>query len=690
MSKQYALLIGVDFYYQKSPPPAEGYYPKLKGCVRDINHVEAYLKDVLKLPAGNITKLTISGGTQPLEPASQWPTYQNMVAGFKQLTGVALPGDQLYIHYSGRGGRTKTIYPTLKGADGVDEALVPPDIVDPKSHYLRDVEISYLLQCMVDKGLVVTVVLDSCHSGGATRALIENVPGAVARGPVPADWLDTTPRSEESECGPVEALVASYSRTAGGTARQVKSDSGWLVEPKGYTLLAACRANESANEYPFNGSENNGALTYWLLDTLRHAGREATYKSVQDRILAKVHDQFEQQTPMLEGEGDVRVFGSDRLPSHYAVTVLRVDTAAGRIRLNAGEAHGLQVGTQFAVYPFGTTDFTQPDQRAALAEVTQLRPVDCWAKIVEQRPGAVLEQGAQAVLLNMSHVRLQRGVAVPLQDAALRQKVEAALRDEGKGFVALAGGDLPPDFQVALNASGELELQDPADRKIAGAPTVAATEPDAASVIVQRAVHIVKFKNVLALDTPDTSMKQKLAVSLDGSGNTDRAGGPTFFKPGDRLTLNITNPQQPNPADPNDPRRVLNITVLDLASDWSITQFYPASAGAFEPLDPGKTLPLELEAWLPAGQSEILDKLKVFATRDTTNFRWLELPALGKPDTRSRGQIHDPLEQLLSAITADQASTRHVSLTASPQADGGWTTAEVELRVRASAGGRTL
>mgnify|MGYP001547264349 FL=1 len=83
----------------------------------------------------------------------------------------------------------------------------------------------------------------------------------------------------------------------------MKPASGWLLEPQGYTLLAACRANESAYEYPFNGHEKIGVLTYWLLDTLRQAGPNTSYKMVHDRILAKVHGQFEQQTPMLQGAG---------------------------------------------------------------------------------------------------------------------------------------------------------------------------------------------------------------------------------------------------------------------------------------------------------------------------------------------------------------------------------------------------
>ena len=95
MSEMYALLIGVDFYFEHALPDGS-YFPSLGGCVRDISHVETFLTDParLKIAPDHIFKLTSSNGQgdEPVEPREQWPTYENMVAKFKELTDVAQPG----------------------------------------------------------------------------------------------------------------------------------------------------------------------------------------------------------------------------------------------------------------------------------------------------------------------------------------------------------------------------------------------------------------------------------------------------------------------------------------------------------------------------------------------------------------------------------------------------------------------
>jgi hypothetical protein len=432
-SNLYALLIGVDCYLPNRLPDG-GSYPSLSGCVRDITQVEAFLRRKLGMQDAQVLKLTATntGQVQPPEPPEKWPTYEAMVATFNRLTEMAYPGDQVYIHYSGHGGRAPTLRPDLKGQNGLDEALVPADIGYSTARYLRDLELTVLLKRMVDKGLIVTVVLDSCHSGGLSRG-----PDVAIRG---LNTVDTTPRPTDSLVASADELVETWRQLMPGGTRNVKLGSGWLPEPKGYVLLAACRPSESAYEYAFDGRQRNGALTYWLLRVLEDLGPGLSYKLVHDRVIGLVHSQFERQTPQLQGDGDRVVFGSGRVQPDYKVGVLKFEADQQRVLLDSGQSAGLRKDAQFAIYPSDTLDFTRLDQRLGLAKITQIDAAYAWADVKplgdgRQLPEGAIQPGAQAVLIGPASVAMVRKVRLLLQedvpqtidqDAALKA-VEQAL-----------------------------------------------------------------------------------------------------------------------------------------------------------------------------------------------------------------------------------------------------------------------
>ncbi|KAB8331273.1 caspase family protein [Scytonema tolypothrichoides VB-61278] len=719
-SKFFALLIGVDCYLPNTLPQG-GSYKSLAGCVRDINHVESFLKNTLQVSPAHILKLTASNSDSPnipQEPPEQLPTYENIVAKFKQLTDLAQPQDQVYIHYSGHGGRSTTIYPELKGSYGVDESLVPTDIGNSEARYLRDLELAKLLQNMVDKELVVTLVLDSCHSGGATRGEVND---SNIRG-LNKNIIDTTPRPTESLVASTEELIQNWQELTQGkqNTRNVTTASGWLPEPKGYVLLAACRDNESAYEYPFNGKENNGALTYWLLDSLQKLGSDCTLKVLHDRILAKINSQFQRQTPMLQGEGDRLIFGGKSTNSQSAVLVKKVDVAKNQVLLQTGEAQGLRKGAEFAIYQLGITNFSQTSGRVALAKVVEVRAEESWAeitKILREKPGnnlrlyippskagnstqqtlseGIIEDGASAILLSPS-VKLVRKVRLlpPLENQQLPKGIDykealtaiKAVKEnvEGNGWVEFLSSDQPSDepvtYQVSVNTEGEYEILDAGGELINLRPPLKVDERNATASVVNRLVHLSKYQATLQLDNNDpiSSIVGKLKVDICLPGENrgellplNAPGNVPTFDVDEYAILRIRN----------ESNQVLNITVLAIQADWSISQLHPEGAAAFEPLDPGREKLIRIHTSLSEGYNESADVLKVFATVGATNFRCLELPALDK--SRKGTQVfraNNPLEELLAAVASEQPPNRNVSAAAYPSDK--WTTEQVKLVVK--------
>ncbi|MET0645725.1 MAG: caspase family protein [Pyrinomonadaceae bacterium] len=628
----YALLIGINCYLPNRLPN-NLYYRSLLGCVSDILYVERFMRNELGVPDERLIRLTASDAPDPLkpqppEPPELWPTYDNIVASFRKLRDAARPGDHVYIHYSGHGGRTQTLpgHTELIPGKLIDEVLVPTDIGNSEARYLRDIELAFLLQELVEKDLLVTIVLDSCHSGSATRAL------EVVRG---IGVVDTTPRPTRSLVATDEALAENWRRAAPRATRDFTVRSGWLPDPRGYVLLAACRANEGAYEYPFEGGENRGALTYWLLNSFEEFGLGVTYRTIYRRLYAKIHSQFPRQTPQLEGEGDRLVFGREEVKTPEVFTVMSVDEAAGQLTLNAGSIHGIRAGSRLAVFAGSRLAVFRAGADAgsramtALVEIVEPGATTSTARVLRMRGAGTLRQGDEAVLLAPGTDTLPRVVGLlptpgDAPEAALAE-VGRQLKRYGRRYLRQARPGEPADFNVRVNDRGEFVILDSKLDALPNLrPALNGADADATRRVVERLVHLARYLNVreLANDDPQSALVRQFSIEIVvGSpvGDVQDAGlGAHALKVGDLVTLRARN----QGAAP------LNITVMDLRPDWGITQVFPSRAGLFEMLDAGGELCIPLSADLPAGYEEGTDMLKVFATTEATDLKSLELPAL--------------------------------------------------------------
>jgi len=701
----YALLIGIDYYKPNR------FYKSLKGAVRDINLVEAFLKEILKIPAENISKLTSPNQEDSdllsLRAASVLPpTYENIIQAFQNITEKALPGEQVYIHYSGHGGRAKTVYPNLKQGTGdqFDEGLVPMDIGDSEGgRYIRDVEMNTLLKRMTDKELIVTVILDSCHSGGATRG------DAEIRSSIEPDTMD---RTTESLVADREELERNWLELT----RNEKVGIAGLPKSREYLLLAACRPNEYAYEYAVNGgSERHGALTYWMVDTLNasaKAGIPLTYKLLHDRINAQIQSKFPQQLPMIIGEGDRRVFGSDAWATPFTVNVISVEAKKEQVKLNAGQAQGLSKGTRFAIYPLNTTDFTDLTQQVAIAEISK-RPgaSESAAKILSPEEGGItlngtLEPGAPAILVSAPVELVQRvrffaekvagekehelpADLVNRQTDAL-DKIRQALA--GNGWIVEAQAEEAATYQVAIDRQRNYEIC--REMPIPNLrPLLSIDDDSAPQKVIDRLVHLAKYQAVQSLDNASSKLTNTLEFELlteDGDPFPDPQRPE--IQNGDIITLRLTN----NGSQP------LKVAILDIEPTWAVSQI---PLGGFESpffqLEKGAQEEMQLAMSIPDDHvyEQSKETLKVFAVqRGLADFRWLILPPLDEmPETRgnqlneeltdqatTRGVAEEglnPLNNLLTMIGADLENAPNVTRAATPVIDPkhDWLTKQIQI-----------
>jgi hypothetical protein len=548
-----------------------------------------------------------------------------------------------------------------------------------------------LLKELSDKGLLVTLVLDCCHSGGATRGIVNQV---AVRG---VNFVDTTQRPPGDVTVPDEITSAWKKNSA---TRGLQAQSGLAIEPKGYTLLAACRPSESAFEFAFDGNERNGALTYWMLNTLEQLDPSTTYKDIYDRILAKVHSQFENQTPMLEGDPNRTVFGLNSIPSRPAAIVLEVDDDGQHVTVGGGQATGLRKGAQLGIYARGETDISATAKRKAIVQIETLGATSSPATILPPKPKEKIEAGDQAVLLGAGSSKVVRGVRLIKSNGKPADKTDTALQAvahaiEGSGWVEIVDDKAQAEFLVTLNEGGTAyEICDRAGEPIGNIrPEIGVHDGGSDATLVKRLEHLAKYRAVQELDNFDQSspLKGKLVVALVGFEDEYEPGDPPKPKPfGDaRKTPTLTVGQTAFLKISNNSNRELNIVALDLGPDWSISQAFPGGESVFfEPLDAGKSLPLiPLSATLPDGYESGTDIVKVFATVGAPNFKVLELPVLDQPSTgrsakgatRSLGGPADPLNALLDSVAADKPQLRALTAVSSPSSE--WTMVQVQVNI---------
>ena len=89
------------------------------------------------------------------------PTRKNIEDAFRRITEYSNAGDVVFVHYSGHGGQV--VDTSGDEDDGYDETLIPVDF--RSAGQIVDDDILDMLVKPMKAGVMVTVLMDCCHSG---------------------------------------------------------------------------------------------------------------------------------------------------------------------------------------------------------------------------------------------------------------------------------------------------------------------------------------------------------------------------------------------------------------------------------------------------------------------------------------------------------------------------------------------
>ncbi|HEY9596638.1 MAG TPA: caspase family protein [Cyanophyceae cyanobacterium] len=236
--RKLALLVGINAY----PTPI----PSLQGCLNDIELQRELLLNRFGFNSNDI--FTVS------DRSDIKPTRQNILDAFENhLIKQAKPGDVVVFHYSGHGSQVIDPNP-IASDDNLNGTLVPNDRMpdgNPDSPKVRDImgRTLFLLMYALQTDNV-TVVLDSCFSGGGTRGnlVFRSVPSRLGSGEAEAS-------QEEFDYQERWLAQLNLSKAQFNELRRKGIAKG--------VALGSAQRNQLATDAPF-GDFRAGAFTYLL------------------------------------------------------------------------------------------------------------------------------------------------------------------------------------------------------------------------------------------------------------------------------------------------------------------------------------------------------------------------------------------------------------------------------------------
>ena len=237
--RKFALLIGINNY------PGDN---KLNGCLTDVRSMQILLEHRYGFDPTNIKVLTDAQATR-----------QGILSAFEtHLIAQSKPGDVVVFHFSGHGHMVLDPDPNpgfTYNNKGVNGTLIPYDLDKGEPNNIRSImgHTLFLLMSAL-KTEHVTVILDSCHSGGGLRGNTKIRAFNLRDSQSKQIYIPPAPQEEL-------AYQKTLLNTIGMSEPEFKQKRK-LGIAKGIGIGAA-KLDQEAQDAAFNGF-NAGAFTYLL------------------------------------------------------------------------------------------------------------------------------------------------------------------------------------------------------------------------------------------------------------------------------------------------------------------------------------------------------------------------------------------------------------------------------------------
>jgi Caspase domain/Domain of unknown function (DUF4384) len=573
-----ALLIGINHYRA---------VPSLQGSVNDVETMREILVTRYGFDPRYITLLTDEAATR-----------RGIMGALEKLVEDTGPQDTVYVHYSGHGSRVEDVSGTHE--ERLNQTIVPQDGRTSDVPDILNLELAVILARL--RAQSAAIVLDSCHSGGATRAIEIR-----ARSVPPDTRVDLYHRATQTR----------------GIVRSLSSR---------FVVLEATAPDQLALDGPIDG-RYHGFFTYALSKSISNAHPGATLRDIFAGVgqeLGRLQVQFSQPfmpEPQLEGppalfdqplfaslrsaDPTSQLGGEPRLP--WAAVLPLTPTEGSLVK---AALLGAAPGSKWAVYPPGETQFT-PGAALGTATVLRLKDSDAIARLEwKARPFAA---GSRAVALMPT--KAPDRVPVRLLDMSPQQRAQVT-RVLSRDIVNLVGPNEPARFLVDVQGS-DVRLLTADGLQVVG--QFAGDAPQTADEITRLIDRSGKAAAILALDNAASRITVTVRV----------AGRPSVRQRGIALVAD-TQPAALHVHKPGGSRAPENSLQLDVHAnaDVYVTIVDVDSSGGINVLFPND---YQSSGFYPEGLLRASDTLLVPDSLQPGNragFYWDYSPPLGTDTVR--------------------------------------------------------
>ncbi len=644
--RRLALIVGVGEYQREV-------VPDLPGPPQDARRIYRLLTDPngYGFPEANVCLLL-----------DEQATTANFRQAFEQaLISRARPGDVAVFYFAGHGSQTRD--KNGDEPDAWDETLMLHDARTDVARDLLDDELNGLLARLHRKTSDITLILDSCNSGTATRAPAQST--VMARFMAPID----------DEADPGLAAVEGLGDGA---------SSLFPAALPGIATLTAASDSSSAVE-----KSGRGVFTDALLQVLSQVGdRPLTLAQVARQVPPLVAAESP-QVPGFHGELDRPVFGNRMRTRPVAWEVI---DAGPPVSLGGAPLPGIGVGAELRVYDGTATgrETQDPGLAKATLVVDAFTGINVSASLAVTGPKAdPIERGDLAVLARPAdafvklHVRLRPasepgGLPEP-RARALREAFQA--NNEAARLIELTDG--AGDYEIRTDASGRLLVHGPEER----VRNVLASDRDAPETLWQHA-------------------RQRALLHLRGEGGADFADQETLLVrlvPAEPSRLDDCVRGVWEQAEPNREQRVPLCQAWNLEVRLSPQAPVPLLIGALILSTDGSTLALpgdgrkvrlrpgervrfraERETFQGRPPLDVQDRVLAFGTRENNPVQWTRYTQTAQ--ARSAQPPRAGLEAALDRYLVPGARGRGFYQASPGPEIATWTLSQVTMRVEANPG----